>query len=93
MKSVLLMTTFLAVPLAMAAGAVHAHGEKKHMPAAAVLAEQTVWGIAGKPQQVSRTIAIDMTDAMRFTPDNLTIREGETGVSSSETADGCCTKW
>ena len=56
----------------------HAHGEKKHAPAAQTVAEQTAWGIAGKPAQVNRTVTLDMTDAMRLTPDRLAVQEGET---------------
>ncbi len=55
-----------------------AHGEKKHAPAVEDAAEQTAWGIAGAPAQVTRTVTIDMTDAMRFIPDQLTVREGDT---------------
>jgi azurin len=33
---------------------------------AAVAAEQTAFGIAGDPAKVSRTIAIDMSDDMRY---------------------------
>lgn len=55
----------------------HAHGEKKHAPAPVVF-EQTAWGIAGTPADVERTLTIDMTDAMRFTPDAITVKEGET---------------
>jgi uncharacterized cupredoxin-like copper-binding protein len=40
--------------------------------------EQKPWGIAGDPKAVSRTIEIGMTDAMRFTPDQLEVRLGET---------------
>jgi len=72
MKSTLLLAALLAVPLA------HAHGDKKHAPAAETVAEQTAWGIAGKAAQVNRTLAIDMTDAMRFTPDSITVQEGDT---------------
>jgi uncharacterized cupredoxin-like copper-binding protein len=43
-----------------------------------MLAEQKPWGIAGAPARVSRTIEIRMSDDMRFTPDRLTVREGET---------------
>ena len=72
-------TLFLSALLAMTAATAHAHGEKPHMPAAAEAeTEQTTWGIAGTQEQVNRTITIDMTDAMRFTPDRLSIREGET---------------
>ena len=55
-----------------------AHGEKKHAAATDAVAEQTAWGIAGKRAQATRTITLDMTDNMRFTPDTLTVKEGET---------------
>jgi len=76
MKLTLLLTTLLAAPLITFPA--HAHGEKKQSVAAPVIAEQTAWGIAGKPAQVTRTISLDMTDAMRFTPDTLSVQEGET---------------
>jgi len=72
MKSILLLAALLAVPLA------HAHGDKKHAPAAETVAEQTAWGIAGKSAQVNRTLTIDMADTMRFTPDKLAVQEGDT---------------
>ena len=72
MRLTLLLAVFLAVPLA------HAHGEKKHEAVVEAVAEQTAWGIAGEPAQVSRTITIAMTNAMRFSPDSLTVQEGET---------------
>lgn len=55
----------------------HAHGDKSHVPAVAVL-DQTAWGIAGKRADAKRTITIDMADAMRFVPDAITVQEGET---------------
>ncbi len=59
---------------------VQAHGEKKHasIAPAPAIAEQTAWGVAGNPAQVTRTISLDMSDAMRFTPDTLAVKEGET---------------
>lgn len=39
---------------------------------------QTAWGIAGTPGSVQRTIEVSMTDNMRFTPDKISVREGET---------------
>lgn len=56
---------------------VHAHGDRKHAPAPAAF-EQTAWGIAGKRADATRTITIDMTDNMRFTPDRLSLKAGET---------------
>ena len=76
MKLTCLLIALLAAPLI--ALPAHAHGEKKHAEAAPAAAEQTAWGIAGTPAQVTRTISIDMTDAMRFTPDQLTVEKGET---------------
>jgi uncharacterized cupredoxin-like copper-binding protein len=35
-------------------------------------------GQAGVASKVTRTIAIEMTDAMRFTPDKLAVKRGET---------------
>ncbi|MCA1924854.1 MAG: cupredoxin family protein [Thiobacillus sp.] len=54
-----------------------AHGTQSH-PAAATAFEQTDWGIGAPPLHATRTIRIDMTDAMRFSPDRITVREGET---------------
>lgn len=35
-------------------------------------------GKPGNPAKVSRTVAVDMTDNMRFTPDKITVKKGET---------------
>jgi uncharacterized cupredoxin-like copper-binding protein len=72
MKLPLLCTLLLVVPLA------YAHGDKKHVPVAEAAAEQTAWGIAGKRAQVKRTLTLDMTDAMRFVPDAISVVEGDT---------------
>ena len=56
-----------------------AHGDKPDAPhSAAVIKEQKPWGIAGDAERVSRTIKIGMSDAMRFTPDRLEVKQGET---------------
>jgi len=70
MKFILLLTALLAAPMA------HAHGDKTLATTGS--AEQTDWGIAGKPAQVTRTITIAMTDAMRFSPDSIAVQEGDT---------------
>ncbi|MDP1924089.1 MAG: cupredoxin family protein [Thiobacillus sp.] len=76
MKPSLLLIALLAAPLAHVPA--HAHGEKEHVAAAPAAAEQTAWGIAGTPVQATRKVTLDMTDAMRFTPDTLTVKEDET---------------
>ena len=75
MKPTLLLIAQLSLVASLPA---HAHGEKTHVPAAETVAEQTAWGIAGQPTQATRTITLVMTDAMRFTPDALTVQEGDT---------------
>jgi len=45
---------------------------------AAVAAEQTAFGIAGDPAKTSRTIAIDMSDDMRYAPATVDVKLGET---------------
>ncbi|GAB3540434.1 cupredoxin family protein [Noviherbaspirillum agri] len=57
-----------------------AHGNKQHAKPAfdPASAEQKVFGIAGDPQKATRTIKVAMTDNMRFVPDNITVRQGET---------------
>ena len=75
----LLIKSFLALGIAMAGTAGFAHTDKLHAKkAGAVKKEQKDWGIAGDPAAVTRTIDIRMADKMRFTPDLIEVREGET---------------
>ncbi|MEC5384234.1 cupredoxin family protein [Uliginosibacterium sp. H3] len=55
-----------------------AHEESAHAAAKAAKPEQTAWGIAGSPKAVSRTVEIRMLDTMRFSPDKLNLKQGET---------------
>lgn len=69
----------LALALSLMAAPALAHGPKMHGGATApVIKEQKDWGIAGDAKQVRRTITIDMGDDMRFKPDVIDVREGET---------------
>ena len=70
----------LAAAIVLAAPAIDAHGPEKHAPKAkqAVSAEEHPWGREGDPKKASRTIAVDMSDDMRFRPDRLEIKAGET---------------
>ncbi len=77
--------SLLATVLSFLATAAHAHGNNQHTAtthgahgAMMVPAEQKAWGIAGDPKKVDRVITIQMTDNMRFTPNQLTIKKGET---------------
>ena len=59
-------------------GRVRAHGNEKH-PAKAgpVKKEQKDWGIAGDASQAKRSIDVSMADTMRFTPDRIAVKLGE----------------
>lgn len=72
---ILLAAALIGVSLGAAA-----HGEKGHSSkaAAAVKKEQKEWGIAGDAGRVSRTIQVEMMDNMRFRPDSIDVRQGET---------------
>ena len=71
-----------AILLASASSTLFAHGdnkEKGHDDAAAeIVKEQKPWGIAADPAEATRTIEVSMSDAMRFTPESITVEEGET---------------
>src|SRR5574338_233561 len=75
---------FLATGLAAGVLALHrtsfAHGGAEHAPKRTDDSpkEQQDWGIAGDEKAVSRTIPIVMTDEMRFMPDQIAVRLGET---------------
>jgi uncharacterized cupredoxin-like copper-binding protein len=56
-----------------------AHSEETHAkPAGPVKKEQKDWGIAGDAKKVKRTIEISMADTMRFSPDKIDVKQGET---------------
>ena len=63
--------------LPFAAPRARSHGDAHRKPSVAKK-EQKPWGIAGDAAAVRRTITIAMTDAMRFAPDRLAVRQGET---------------
>lgn len=71
------------VALAIAACSALAHGDGDGHAAGkpaydATKVEQRAFGREGDPKQVSRTIRIEMSDAMRYSPSHITIRRGET---------------
>lgn len=69
----------LALSLAAVGGPVLAHGNQDHGgKPAAVKKEQKPWGIAGDAKAARRTIEIVMTDGMRFIPDRIEVKRGET---------------
>ena len=68
----------LLAALPLTANLATAHGDSHKPKAAQVKKEQKPWGIAGEARAVTRTIEIGMSDTMRFTPDRIEVRQGET---------------
>jgi uncharacterized cupredoxin-like copper-binding protein len=67
--------------LVAASPAVFAHGDEEHAKPRKFdpsKVEVTDFGQEGDPKKVTRTIKVDMTDNMRFTPSDVTVRRGET---------------
>ena len=74
-----LVTAAAAVTLPVLAHNVRAHTEKPHAPKAGpVRKEQKDWGIAGDAKNAKRSIEVGMADNMRFTPERIEVRQGET---------------
>jgi uncharacterized cupredoxin-like copper-binding protein len=57
------------------AGAAGAHGAHEHHDGPK---EQMAWGLAADAGAARRTIVVTMGDDMRFTPDHIAVRQGET---------------
>jgi len=73
--SALAISALALSALSTAAWAGPGHDAKKAGP---VKKEQKEWGIAGEAKAVNRTITFSMTDNMRFTPDKINVKQGDT---------------
>jgi len=73
--SLALLSLGMAIPPALAHGDTHPTKQPAFDPSSA---EQKAFGIAGDPKKATRTIKITMTDKMRFSPDTITVKQGET---------------
>ncbi|MCY1210294.1 Copper binding protein, plastocyanin/azurin family [compost metagenome] len=79
MKGILLRTTQAALlALTLGAGAAHAAGGHGDHAGHAAPAASAPIGKPGDPARVTRSIDVDMTDAMRFTPARIEVKAGET---------------
>jgi len=70
----------LALTLAFSALPAVAHEKAHHggKKAPVVKKEQKEWGIAGEAKADTRVIEIKMTDKMRFSPDTIEVKRGDT---------------
>jgi uncharacterized cupredoxin-like copper-binding protein len=75
----LIIAFAIAASLVFAAGTMargdEDHGKKKEQPAGGHAA---ALGNPGDPGKVTRTIMVEMDDAMRFRPDSIRVKRGET---------------
>ena len=80
MKFQFALKLIAACTLSIWATAAFPHGNEAHpgTPPAAAKQEQKPWGIAGDAKAVTRTVTLSMTDSMRFSPDKLSFKQGET---------------
>lgn len=68
----------LVLALAMASPLAFAHGDAPHRPYDPGRVEQTAFGREGDPKRVDRVIRVAMKDSMRFAPNHVTVRQGQT---------------
>jgi len=72
-------TSAVLASLLAASFGVNAHGNEGHAKKTGpVKMEQKAWGIAADAKAAKRTITIKMSDTMRFTPDLIEVKQGET---------------
>ena len=74
-----LISIALAASIAATSGLARAHGDADHAgKETTVVKEQKPWGIAGDAKAVKRTITVSMTDTMRFSPEKIDVKQGDT---------------
>ena len=66
---------WIAFAAALATGAAFAHGDSRSKKAEM---KSTEFGQTGDPRKAKRTVNVDMSDAMRFAPAELSVKRGET---------------
>ena len=67
---------WLALAAALATGTALAHGDSHSKKRAEM--KSTEFGQTGDPRKAKRTVKVDMSDAMRFTPAEIAVKRGET---------------
>ena len=81
MNTRFLFASMIALGIMAAVPSAFAHGDAEHKKPAvkkAISKTEHAWGREGDPKKAVRTITVDMSDAMRFTPDKLEIKVGDT---------------
>lgn len=76
-----LSASLILLALCYTASTAFAHTGTQHdqqQAGTSISTEEHAFGKQGDPKNATRTIAIDMTDTMRFGPAEITVRQGET---------------
>lgn len=74
----LINAVLATVLLGSSLGAAAHEGEDHKKKAGPVKKEQKDWGIAGDAKAAKRTVELVMSDNMRFTPDKIEVKQGDT---------------
>jgi len=72
------ITKWLVLALLAVPAAVLAHGDGHQGARKAQPMVETGFGRTGDAKKATRTVRVDMSDRMRFTPDAIEVREGDT---------------
>lgn len=79
MHSAFVRAALLLALAGIAAGPAVAHEAGVHdKRAGPIVKEQKDWGIAGDAKAAKRTIELQMLDSMRFVPEKIDVKQGET---------------
>lgn len=74
--------TAVMASMALASASAFAHGDTHAVEgkkgAKAISTEEKDFGREGDPKKATRTVRVDMSDKMRFSPASLTIKQGDT---------------
>ena len=74
-----LTSALVATLIAGASTFAFAHSDSAHAKKSApVKKDQKEWGIAGDAKTVTRTVTLNLSDSMRFTPDKIDVKQGDT---------------
>ena len=75
-----LLQIVIVVASFVTTGAVLAHGPAANAPKdkKEISTEEKTFGREGDPKKVTRTIKVDMSDTMRYSPSQLAVKAGET---------------
>jgi uncharacterized cupredoxin-like copper-binding protein len=72
-RTILALLTCLALPAAS-----FAHEGHEHPSPTKFSKTRYAWGVQGDPRKATKTVTVEMSDTMRFSPDRLEVKAGDT---------------